>query len=102
MRCIRDEEEVVGGGGGGDSMEGGIIYLSLHCHSWLLLSELMGSRNDESHFNVISLIVRDKVTRQRPQTTAFWRQRRAEEDSNPGPSAYRPNALPLGQPGSQD
>ena len=54
----------------------------------------MGS--DESHFNV-SLIVRDKVTRQCPETTNF------EEkggDSNRGPSAYRPNALPLGQTGS--
>ena len=38
----------------------------------------------------------DKVTRQRPQTTTFWRERRAE-----GPSAYQPNALPLGQTGSQ-
>ena len=37
-----------------------IIYLSLHCHH----------QSDESHFNV-SLIVRDKVTRQCPQTTTF-------------------------------
>ena len=41
----------------------------------------------------VSLIVRDKVTRQCPQ-------RRAEADSNRGPSAYQPNALPLGQTGS--
>ena len=27
----------------------------------------------------------------------FWRERRAEADSNRGPSAYQPNALPLGQ-----
>ena len=27
----------------------------------------------------------------------FWRARRAEADSNRGPSAYQPNALPLGQ-----
>ena len=32
----------------------------------------------------------------------FWRERRAEADSNRGPSAYQPNALPLGQTGSQD
>ena len=58
----------------------------------------MGS--GESHFNV-SLIVRDKVTRQCPQTTVF------EEKGEPkrirteaGPSAYQPNALPLGQTGS--
>ena len=31
----------------------------------------------------------------------FWRERRAEEDSNRGPSAvYLPNALPLSQTGS--
>ena len=28
----------------------------------------------------------------------FWRQRRAAADSNRGPSADQPNALPLGQP----
>ena len=44
------------------------------------------------------LIVRDKVTSQCPQTTISedW-ERRAEADSNRGPSAYLPNALPLGQ-----
>ena len=31
---------------------------------------------------------------------SFWRERRAEADSNRGPSAYQPNALPLGQTGS--
>ena len=40
-----------------------IIYLSLHCHH--LIIKVGG---DESHFNV-SLTVRDKVTRQCPQTT---------------------------------
>ena len=30
----------------------------------------------------------------------FWRERRAEADSNRGPSAYQPSALPLGQTGS--
>ena len=30
----------------------------------------------------------------------FWRERTAEADSNRGPSAYEPNALPLGQTGS--
>ena len=30
----------------------------------------------------------------------FWRERRAKADSNRGPSAYQPNALPLGQTGS--
>ena len=31
----------------------------------------------------------------------FWRERIAEADSNRGPSAYQPNALPLGQTGSR-
>ena len=45
-----------------------VIYLSLHCHRQNDFCITMGS--DESHFNV-SLIVRDKVTRQYPQTTIF-------------------------------
>ena len=36
-----------------------------------------------------------------PTDHNFWRERRAEADSNRGPSAYQPNALPLGQTGSQ-
>ena len=48
--------------------EGKIIYLSLHFHHQNDSCIKMGS--DESHFNV-SLIVRDKVTRQCPQTTIF-------------------------------
>ena len=46
----------------------GIIYLSLHCHHQNDFCIKVGS--DESHFNV-SLIVRDKVTSQCPQTTTF-------------------------------
>ena len=52
------------GGGGGRE----IIYLSLHCHHQNDFCIKVGS--DGSHFNV-SLIVRDKVTRQCPQTTTF-------------------------------
>ena len=48
--------------------KGESIYLSLHCHHQNDSCIKMGS--DESHFNV-SVIVRDKVTRQCPQTTAF-------------------------------
>ena len=40
--------------------------------------------------------VMDKVTRQCPQTTTFLKRKRAEAVSNRGPSAYQPNALPLG------
>ena len=49
-------------------MEREIIYLSLHCHHKIDSCIKMGS--NESHFNV-SLIVRDGVTRQCPQTTTF-------------------------------
>ena len=55
------------GGGGG---ERGIIYLSPHCHHQNDSSIKMGS--NESHFNV-SLIVRDKVTRQYPHTQLLKR-----------------------------
>ena len=44
------------------------IYLSLHCHHQNDFCIKMGG--DESHFNV-SLTVRDKHTRQYPQTTTF-------------------------------
>ena len=45
-----------------------IIYQSLHCHHRNDSYIKVGS--DESHFNVL-LIVREKVTRQCPQTTTF-------------------------------
>ena len=45
-----------------------IIYLSLHCHHQNDSCIKMSS--DESRFNV-SLIVRDIVARQCPQTTTF-------------------------------
>ena len=66
-------------GGGGGGVE--IIYLSLHCHHQNDFCIKVGS--DDSHFNV-SLIVRDKVTRQCPQTTNF-EVKGAEADSNRGP-----------------
>ena len=66
IRLIRDGEKRGRGYGGGRERE--IIYLSLHCHHKNDSCVRMGS--DESHFNV-SLIVRDKVTRQCPQTTTF-------------------------------
>ena len=45
-----------------------VIYLSLYCHHQNDFCIKVGS--EESHFN-ISLIVKDKVTRQCPQTTTF-------------------------------
>ena len=71
-RLLRDGEKgrakrvtTVGGRGVGG---GEVIYLSLRCHHQNDSCIKMGT--DESHFNV-SLTVRDKVTRQSPQTTTF-------------------------------
>ena len=47
-----------------------IAYLSLHCHHHNDICIKAGS--DESHFNV-SLIVRDKTTRQCPQIATLMR-----------------------------
>ena len=57
-----------GGRGFGGGWKGRLLYLSLHCHHQNDSCIKMGS--DESHFNV-SLTVRDKVTRQCPETTIF-------------------------------
>ena len=54
-------------------MEGHLIYESLHLHHQNDSCIKMGS--NENHFNVL-LIVRDKVTRQCPQTTTFLKRRR--------------------------
>ena len=58
----------------------------------------MGS--DESHFNV-SLIVRDKVTRPCLQTATVEEKGDPKRYRTEVPSAYHPDALPLGQTGSQ-
>ena len=60
---IRDGEEGEWGMEVGEN-----IYLSLHCHHQNDTCVKMGS--DESHFNV-SLTVREKITRQCPQTATF-------------------------------
>ena len=70
----------VGGWGGGE-----IIYLSLRCHHQNDSCIKVGS--DESHLNV-SLIVRDKVTRQCPQTTTFLKRQQSR-------SGIEPKVLPL-------
>ena len=84
-------------GGGWRWGEREIIYLSLHCHHQDDFCIKVGS--DESHFNV-SLIVRDKVTRQCPQTTTFDEKgepKRIRTEVRPLTSL---TALPLGQTGS--
>ena len=74
LNVHRNHEAYQGRGEGGEGVwrwevgEWEIIYLSLHCHHQNDFCIKMGS--DERHFNV-SLIVRDKVTRQCPQTTTF-------------------------------
>ena len=65
IRLIRDGKWGGGGIGGGERK---IIYQSLNWHHQNDSCIKMGS--DESHLN-ISLIVRDKVTRQCPQATTF-------------------------------
>ena len=59
-----------------------IIYLSLHCHHQNDSCIKMGS--DESHFNV-SLIVRNNVTRQCPQTTIFFERKESRSGIDPRP-----------------
>ena len=66
-----------GGGGGG---ERGIIYLSLHCHHQNDSSIKVGS--DESHFHV-SLIRKNKVVRQCPQTTTFLKRKESRSGIEP-------------------
>ena len=61
-------------------VERGRLYLTLHCHRQNESCIQMGS--DESHFN-ISLIVRDKVTRQFFTDNNFCRERTAEVDLQP-------------------
>ena len=68
IRLIRDGEMGEGGEWVWRWGEREIIYLSLHCHHQNDSCIKMGS--DESHFKV-SLIARDKVIRQCPQTTTF-------------------------------
>ena len=65
-----------------------IIDLSLHCRHQNDSCIKMGS--DESHFNV-PLIVRDKVTRQCPQTITFFEEKGRDSRSRIEP---RPFCLP--------
>ena len=55
--------------------------------------------SDESHFNVS--VGSDGQSHKTVSTNHnLFEERRAEAVSNRGPSAYQPNALPLGQTGS--
>ena len=74
------------------------IYLSLHCDHQN--DSCIKTGSDKSHFNV-PLIVSDKSHKTVSTEHNFLRERRVEADSNRGPSAYQPNALPPGQTGSR-
>ena len=81
-----------------------IIYLSLHCHHQNVSCSKMGS--DESRF--VSLTVKDKVTRQHPQTTTFEGKARKVDlvkDKSPAapssglePATFRSLACPVFYP----
>ena len=75
IRLIRDGEKGVGGGIEVGKRE--LIYLSIHCHQQNDSCIKMGS--DESHSNV-SVTVRDKVTRQCPQTTTFLKRKESRSE----------------------
>ena len=63
----------------------GDLYLSLHCHHQNDACIKMGS--DESHFDV-SLIERDKVTRQCPHRQQFLKRKESR-------SGFEPRSLRL-------
>ena len=96
---IRDGEKVGGGGEYGGGVGGReIMHLSLHCHHQN--DSCIEVDSDESHFNV-SFIVRDKVTRQYPQTTTFEEKGQPKQIRTEVLLLTSLNALPLGQTGSQ-
>ena len=76
-----------------------IIYLSLHCHHQNDSCIKMGS--DESHFNVSVGSVGQSHRTVSTNHNLFEEKGELKRVSNRGPSAYQPNALPLGQTGSQ-
>ena len=84
IRFIRDGEK--GGRGYGGGGRGRLLYLLLHCHHQNTSCVKMGS--DESCFNV-SLIVWDSHKTASTDHN-FLTERRAEADSNRGPSACQP------------
>jgi len=67
---------------GADSVQKAIYIILLHCQHQNDSGIKMGS--DESHFKV-SLIVRDKVTRQCAQTTTFSKRKDSRSGIEPRP-----------------
>ena len=87
--------EVGGEGGGGDGTGG--LFLTLHFHHQTDSCIQMGS--DESHFNASLTSCEGQSHKTVSTDHNFSRERRAEAESNRGPSAYQPNAVPLGHTG---
>ena len=59
-----------------------IVYLSLHYSCQHHNDSCVKMDSDKSHFNV-SLIVRDKVTKQCPQTTIFFKRKESRSGVEP-------------------
>ena len=76
--------------------EGSCTFRYASCHHQSDFCIKIGS--GVSHFNIV-LTVRGKGTLS--INHKFGRERKAEAESNRGPSAYQANALPLGQTGSR-
>ena len=86
----------MGGRGHGDGGRGReIIYLSLHWHHQNYSCILVVQRWEPFQC-FINCEPQDRVHKLQP----FCRERRAKAESNPGPSAYQPNALPRDQTSS--
>ena len=80
IRLIRDGEKGVRECGGGGRGRIYILIATLSPPEWLLHSDGQWSFN-------VSLIVRDKITRQCPQPQPLWRERTAAAESSWDPSA---------------
>ena len=82
--------------GEGEVGEREIIYLLLHCHHQNDFCIKVGS--NESHLMFHNCEGQNHKTVSADYN--LWSERRAEADSNSGPSAYQPTTLLLGQTGS--
>ena len=97
MRLIRDGEKGGRGYGGGGS---GKLYTYRYTVTtrmtsalrWAAMRAILMFHNCEGRQSHKAVSIDHN----------FWRERRAEADSTRGPSAYQPNALPLGQTGSRE
>ena len=76
-----------------------ITYLSLHCQCHHQPDFCIKMGSEESHFNV-SVGSDGQSHRTLSTNHSLFEEKGAEAVSNRGPSAYQPNALPLGQTGS--